>query len=90
MEKGEFIDFLKRSKAKVSSVHHVKKGNPAYQELRDIEREVRYQCVNCYQLTWDEFKTGGHARDLQLSSLVLERYTASKNSKRNTAMALGN
>jgi hypothetical protein len=82
MEKNEFIKFLKKSKSKISYVNHISKSNSALQELNDIESDVRHTCVLYYNLSWDEFKTIGTTRHLQISSRILEKYPYRGSDKR--------
>lgn len=75
MEKNEFISYLKSASSKLSSVRYIKKSDSAYQELSEIERDLRHKCLIYFKLTWEEFRTNGFTRDLQLSTEILNKYT---------------
>jgi len=78
MEKEEFIFFLKKKSYEISF-------STSYQELSDLVREIKYQCVTYFNLTWEQFNTG-ITRDLRLSEKILERYPSKGSMKRKDAV----
>lgn len=78
MEKEEFVFFLKKKSSEISF-------STSHQVLSDLVREIKYQCVTYYKLTWEQFNTG-ITRDLRLSEKILERYPLKGSEKRKDAI----